>query len=154
MPYISQRPLPRQAYHALDLARFSSFLSIPLVAKPQYYPVSDIRVPATSIVRLQLVLARTLSLSLEDAQAHESVLQYSYAVQRALWVEERDVGSVETLRELMLGAGVGEEVVQTVFDKADESLFEAGAKGFKDNLAHATKLGEFQILPRGRERRR
>lgn len=70
------------------------------------------------------------------------MLKYSYAVQRALWVEERDVGSIETLRELMLGAGVGEEVVQAVFNETDKGLYEAGAKGFKDNLAHATNLGE------------
>lgn len=71
---------------------------------------------------------------------------YSYAVQRALWVEEKDVGDVETLKGLMEEVGVEEEVVREVFDEGDEELHEAGVKGFEENLAHATKLGEYLFV--------
>lgn len=121
----------RQEYHALDLRRTAARLSVPLNDKPTFYPVRDIKVPATAIIRLQTALGT----------GHPLVVRFSYLVQQALWVGQKDIADVEVLRTLAREAGVDEDVVlkAIVDNTADDE--DAAGKEFLGNLAYAESLG-------------
>ena len=80
------RPKPRQEYHALELARWSHHLGIPLNLKPKYYPCRTIETAAGAIIAIQ--------------RAGLDALAFSFAIQRALWAQDRDIADVKTLKEL------------------------------------------------------
>ena len=81
---LAKRAPQRQAYRALELARWSEFLQIPLNATPRFPPVS----PDTAA---KLIIAARLALGAAAA------LGLAQAIMRALWAEERNIGDDETL---------------------------------------------------------
>jgi len=97
------RAQPRQDYHALELARWRAHLGMPLTLTPRFYPCRTIETAAQAVIAVQEAGL--------DAQA------FTFAVQRGLWAEDRDIADVETLRELAR-ATVGEEGAALVRDPA------------------------------------
>lgn len=121
---LRSRPEPRQAYHATELRRWSDYLGIPLNLEPRYYPCRTIEIAACSVIAMQ--------------QAGYDVRTYSYAVQRALWAEDRDIADVDTLRTIAL---------QTLDSGAAALIAEpplaAAETQWRQNLAEAEALGIF-----------
>jgi 2-hydroxychromene-2-carboxylate isomerase len=83
---ILTRPLPRQAYHALELQRWSKFLGMPLNAKPRFYPPVDNKTPGHTVIAAQ--------------QLGYDYLRLSHAILRAIWWEERNVALAETRKQI------------------------------------------------------
>lgn len=118
------RAQPRQDYHALELARWREHLGMPLNLTPRFYPCRTIETAAQSVIAVQEAGL--------DAQA------YTFAVQRALWAEERDIADVETLKELARKT-VGEEGAALVRDPA----LPRHVAQWHANLAEAEQRGIF-----------
>ena len=92
------RPQPRQDYHATELSRWSRHLEIPLNLTPKYYPCRTIETAAGAIIAIQ--------------RAGLDVAAFSFAVQSALWAQDRDIADIETLRELARGSTTGQYFVR------------------------------------------
>jgi 2-hydroxychromene-2-carboxylate isomerase len=73
---LRSRPLPRQAYHEVELDRWRRRLGMPLVLRPKHYPTNN------EFSARMVIAADRLGL---DA------LALSHALLHALWSEERDV---------------------------------------------------------------
>jgi 2-hydroxychromene-2-carboxylate isomerase len=97
------RAQPRQDYHALELARWREHLGMPLNLAPRFYPCRTIETAAQAVIAVQEAGL--------DAQA------FTFAVQRGLWAEDRDIADLETLKDLAR-ATVGEEGAALVRDPA------------------------------------
>lgn len=80
------RPDSRQQYHEIELARWRDHLGIPLNLKPKYYPCRTIETAAQAVIAIQ--------------RAGFDVSGFSFAVQRALWAEDRDIADLATLKEI------------------------------------------------------
>jgi 2-hydroxychromene-2-carboxylate isomerase len=118
------RAQARQDYHALELARWRDHLGIPLNLRPRFYPCRTIETAAQAVIAIQRAGL--------DAPA------FSFAVQRALWAEERDIADVGALREIAR-ATVGEAGVALVSEApAAEIVAE-----WHGNLAEAERIGIF-----------
>ncbi len=118
------RAQPRQDYHALELARWREHLGMPLNLKPRFYPCRTIETAAQAVIAVQEAGL--------DAQA------FTFAIQRGLWAEERDIADVETLREFAR-ATVGEESAALVRDPA----LPRHVAQWHANLAEAEQRGIF-----------
>ncbi|CAN8106352.1 unnamed protein product [Discula destructiva] len=97
------RPDSRQHYHAVELARWRAHLGVPLNLTPKHYPCRTIETAAQAVIALQQQQRAS-----GDQGALDHVAAFSYAVQRALWAEDRDIAEVATLREIAT-ATVGAE---------------------------------------------
>lgn len=89
---IPKRSPQRQAYRLEELKRWSAFLGLPLNLHPKFFPVDQ--GPAS----LLLVAAR------EQGGAQQA-LELASALQRAVWVEERDIADPATLAQLAADCG-------------------------------------------------
>lgn len=118
------RAQARQDYHALELARWRDHLGMPLNLTPRFYPCRTIETAAQAVIAVQ--------------EAGLDAPAFSFAVQRALWAEDRDIADVETLRDLARGT-VGEEGASLVSDPALPRHVEA----WQANLAEAEARGIF-----------
>jgi 2-hydroxychromene-2-carboxylate isomerase len=118
------RAQPRQDYHALELARWRAHLGMPLNLAPRFYPCRTIETAAQAVIAVQ---AAGL-----DAPA------FSFAVQRALWAEERDIADAETLRAIARGT-LGEAAAALVCDPA----LPEHVANWHANLAEAESRGIF-----------
>lgn len=118
------RPDARQAYHAVELARWSKRLGMPLNLKPKYYPCRTIEIAAQAVIACQ--------------KAGLDAAPFSFAVQRGLWAEDRDIADVETLKELAY-ATVGEEGAALVSAAPPADILNE----WHGNLAEAESRGIF-----------
>jgi 2-hydroxychromene-2-carboxylate isomerase len=118
------RAQPRQDYHALELARWREHLGMKLNLRPRFYPCRTIEIAAQAVIAVQEAGL--------DAQA------FTYAVQRGLWAEDRDIADVETLKEFAR-ATVGEEGAALVRDPA----LPRHVAQWHANLAEAEQRGIF-----------
>ncbi len=80
------RPAARRSYHTEELARWSSYLGLPLNVAPKYYPelVTDLdwnKRPGWMVIAAQ--------------EQGANAARLSHALLRALWVEERDTAQAE-----------------------------------------------------------
>ena len=118
------RPQPRQDYHAVELARWSRHLDIPLNLRPKYYPCRTIEIAAGAMIAMQ--------------RAGMDAPGFSFAVQRALWAEDRDIADVVTLRSLALDT-VGEAGAQLIAEPLPSDIRAI----WEGNLAEAQRIGIF-----------
>lgn len=118
------RPTARQHYHAVELDRWRRLLDRPLNLKPRFYPCRTILNGACAVIAAQAagLDARTLS----------------YAIQRALWAEDRDIADPAVLREIARENGMEEAAALIGEEPAAESLAE-----WAPNLRDAEMLGIF-----------
>jgi len=80
---LKQRAPQRQAYRLVELARWSSYLGVPLNLRPAHFPVS-------AELASKWILAA-------DAQGEGAALDLAGALGRAVWVEERNIADRDTL---------------------------------------------------------
>ena len=84
---VKKRAPARQAYRLQELRRWHEHLGIAMNVEPQFFPVDD--KPAASIV---IALRKT------DPQA---ALRFAGACLRAVWAEQRDIATLDTLNTLL-----------------------------------------------------
>ncbi len=118
------RAQPRQDYHALELSRWRAHLGMPLNLTPRFYPCRTIETAAQAVIAVQ--------------EAGLDAPGFSFAVQRALWAEDRDIADLDTLREIAR-ATVGEGGAALVRDPALPRHIET----WHGNLAEAERRGIF-----------
>ncbi len=118
------RLAPRQDYHALELSRWREHLGMPLNLAPRFYPCRTIETAAQAVIAIQ--------------QAGLDAPAFSFAVQRALWAEERDIADLPTLQDIAR-ATVGEAGAALVRDPAAADI----RAQWLANLAEAESLGIF-----------
>jgi 2-hydroxychromene-2-carboxylate isomerase len=118
------RPDSRQNYHAVELDRWRKFLDIPLNLTPRFYPCRTVEPAAQAVISAQ--------------QAGLDAFAFSFAIQRALWAEDRDIADLDTLRELAR-ATIGAEGAALVRDPQPEAIIAQ----WHGNLAEAERRGIF-----------
>jgi len=121
---LRSRPDARQSYHEVELDRWRRFLGMPLNLRPKFYPCRTIEPAAQAVIALQKAGL--------DAPA------FSFAVQRALWAEDRDIADMDTLRTLAR-ATIGESAVGFVVDPQPPAI----VAEWNGNLAEAESIGIF-----------
>jgi len=121
---LRSRPDARQQYHAVELRRWSDFLGIPLNIEPRFYPCRTIEPAAQAVIAAQRAGL--------DANA------FSFAIQRALWAEDRDIADLDTLRALARET-TGQAGADLVVDEQPAAIVEE----WLGNLAEAERLGIF-----------
>lgn len=90
---LAKRPPQRQAYRLVELARFRDHLGLPMNVQPRFFPVAG-----DEAARLIIVA------QLEGGA--EAALKLSGAVFRAVWEQERDIASADTLAQLLQEQGL------------------------------------------------
>jgi 2-hydroxychromene-2-carboxylate isomerase len=118
------RPQPRQDYHAVELDRWSKHLGIKLNLVPKFYPCRTIEVAAGVVIAAQRDGL--------DARA------FSFAMQRALWTEDRDIADLDTLRSI-----AAETLGTAGPDLVSEPLPPDVQEIWDGNLAEAQRIGIF-----------
>lgn len=121
---LRKRPDARQLYHEVELRRWRDYLGMPLNLHPKFYPCRTIEPAAQAVIAIQ--------------KAGLDAISFSFAVQRALWAEDRDIADIDTLRELAL-ATTGEAAAGLVADPQPQAIVEE----WRGNLAEAERLGIF-----------
>ncbi|KAL1860547.1 hypothetical protein Daus18300_009179 [Diaporthe australafricana] len=118
------RPDSRQQYHEVELDRWSKHLDIPLNLKPRFYPCRTIETAAQAIIALQ--------------KAGHDASGFSFAIQRALWAEDRDIADLATLKEIAT-ATLGTEAAELVLEPQKPDI----VADWQENLAEAERRGIF-----------
>lgn len=121
---LRSRPDARQRYHAVELDRWRRFLGIPLNLKPEFYPCRTIEPAALAVIAAQR----------EGLDA----FAFSFAVQRALWAEDRDIADLDTLRAIAR-ATVGARGEALVCEPQPDPI----VAQWHANLSEAERLGIF-----------
>ena len=113
-------PLPkrapqRQAYRLQELARFRDHVQLPLNVQPRFFPVAS-----DDAARLIIAVA------MQDGA--EAAMRLSGAVFAAVWAQQRDIASAQTLAELLSECGL-----------PSERLAQAGGPAVQDQFAANTQ---------------
>lgn len=118
------RPDSRQQYHQVELDRWRQHLGIPLNLHPKHYPCRTIETAAQAVIALQ--------------NAGYTVSGFAFAVQRALWAEDRDIADLATLKEIAT-ATLGTDAAELVRDPQPADV----VADWQENLAEAEQRGIF-----------
>jgi len=122
------RPEARQTYHALELARWSQRLNMPINLVPRFYRKQGAPSDWNKRPGWTVIAAQQAGL---DAQA------LSQALLRALWAEERDTADEAVRVEIADGLGMpGSELVAAEQSDAVQSAYRAYGE-------HARSIGVF-----------
>ena len=90
---LPKRPPQRQAYRLIELRRWSSWLDIPLVLQPRYFPVDD--------------LAASLMVALcAERFGHQAANRLAGAFMAAVWAQERNIADPDTLQAIAAEQGL------------------------------------------------
>lgn len=120
---LSKRAPQRQAYRLVELARFSQHLGIPLNVQPKFFPANG------DLAAKWVIAANEVS--------GEQALALVGAIGRALWHEERDIASQETLAVVAHGIGLD---AQSLSDRAQTATI---ADRYAANTKEAIDRGVF-----------
>ena len=90
---LGKRPPQRQAYRLVELRRYSDHLGLPMVVQPRYFPVSGDD-------------AARLSIAGDHQDGSAAAMRLAGAVFTAVWAQERDIASSQTLAELLQESGL------------------------------------------------
>ena len=88
---LQKRSQQRQDYRVTELSRWSKHLGIPIELFPKHYPADD------KLASCAIIAA---------ASSHQSPGRLSNAILRAIWVENRNIASRETLKQIAYGIGL------------------------------------------------
>jgi 2-hydroxychromene-2-carboxylate isomerase len=88
---LKQRASQRQAYRLVELGRWSSYLQMPLNLHPAHFPVSANLASKWILAALEVGI--------------DAALDFAGALGRAVWVEERNIADVATLRAIATAQG-------------------------------------------------
>ncbi len=118
------RPQPRQDYHAVELDRWRRYLGMPLNLRPKFYPCRSIVPAACTMIAAQ--------------RAGLDARRLSFAIQRALWSEDRDIADIGTLRSI-----AGEQDIPDPDGLIVENWPRTIVEEWEGNLAEAVRIGIF-----------
>lgn len=90
---LQKRAPQRQAYRLVELARFRDALGLPLTLQPPYFPVA-----ADAAARLIVAV--------DQADGVPAALDLAGRALAAVWVQQRDIASDQTLAGLLAEAGL------------------------------------------------
>ena len=90
---LGKRPPQRQAYRLVELRRYSDYLGLPMVVQPRYFPVSGDD-------------AARLIIAVDQQDGSAAAMRLAGAVFTAVWAQERDIASSQTLAELLQESGL------------------------------------------------
>ena len=121
---LGQRAPQRQAYRLLELARWRDALGLPLNVQPQYFPVPG--EPAAKLI-----------VAVQQADGTAAALDIAGRVLAAVWAQQRNIASADTLAELLAEAGLPAArlhesmlpAVQTQCDAHTQGAIAAGVFG-------------------------
>jgi 2-hydroxychromene-2-carboxylate isomerase len=121
---LAQRPAQRRAYRLMELQRFSQHLGLPLNLHPLHFPVG-----ADDAARLIIAVNR--------ADGSAAALDLTGRVLRAVWVEERNIASLDDLAALLTEAALPaarlaerlDPAVQTQYQESTDAAITAGVFG-------------------------
>ena len=118
------RPQARQDYHAVELDRWRRRLNMPLNLKPKFYPCVSIVPAACTMIAAQ--------------RAGLDARRLSFAIQRALWAEDRDIADLDALRTI-----ANEQDISDPDHLIGEIASPDIAEAWEGNLAEAARIGIF-----------
>lgn len=104
---LAKRAPERQRYRMMELKRWRRRLAIPLTLEPRFFP-TDV-VPATKM-------------ALAIRERGGDVWAFSDAVLRAVWVQDRDIADVATLKAISLSLGLDAEALLTEAQDLEDQL--------------------------------
>ena len=90
---LGKRPPQRQAYRLVELRRYSDHLGLPMAVQPRYFPVSGDD-------------AARLIIAVDQQDGSAAAMRLAGAVFTAVWAQERDIASSQTLAELLQESGL------------------------------------------------
>jgi 2-hydroxychromene-2-carboxylate isomerase len=102
---LKQRAVQRQAYRLVDLRRFRDHLGVPLNLEPKFFPT-----PAEE--------ASLLIIAADQQRGTAAALSLAYALMRACWAEERNIGDSATLADICASHGLEAPGLRSGTDKA------------------------------------
>lgn len=110
-------PLPkrapqRQAYRLVELRRFADHLGVPLNVQPKHFPVDA-------------GLASRLIIATAQAHGDTAALDLAGRCGRAVWEQERDLASADTLRALLAEASLPASLMDAATQDAAAQAFDA-----------------------------
>ena len=109
---LAKRAPQRQAYRLVELQRFSSHLGVPLTVQPKHFPVAG-----NDASRLIITVARD--------DGNEAALDFTAALMRALWVQERNIADAATLAALLAECGLPAQRLQAAQAAEVQQAYEA-----------------------------
>ena len=112
---LGKRAPQRQAYRLLELRRVADFLQLPLTLQPRYFPA-----PADDAARL------IIAVGLHDGA--DAAMHVAGAVQRAVWVEERNIAEQATLAQLLTECGLPAQRLEEAHSQAAQARYEANTQ--------------------------
>ena len=119
---LKQRAPQRQAYRHQELRRWRELLQVPCNLEPAFHPVAD---------------RRACYMAIAAAQRGLDWDKLSYAMLRAVWVEERNIADHDTLVAIANEQGMdGNALLAATHDAGVAAEYEA-------NTEEAIKLGVF-----------
>ncbi len=108
---LAKRPPQRQAYRLVELARFSSWLDVPMHVQPQHFPV-----PGDDAARL--IIAADM------AHGSSASLALTGRVMAAVWAEQRNVADGDTLAALLQQSGLPADLLDAARNPAVQALYD------------------------------
>ena len=93
---LAKRPVQRQSYRMMELKRWRDALNLPLTLEPAFFPVDE-------QLAARVVIAH--------GERGGNVGALSYAMLRAVWVEERNLADEATLREIAIDQETDPETI-------------------------------------------
>ena len=90
---LGKRPPQRQAYRLVELRRYSDHLGLPMAVQPRYFPVSGDD-------------AARLIIAVDQQDGSAAAMRLAGAIFTAVWAQERDIASSQTLAELLQESGL------------------------------------------------
>jgi len=116
---LAKRAPQRQAYRLLELRRFSQQLGLPIHLQPKFFPVA-----ADAAARLIIAV--------DQHDGVEAALRIAGAVMAAVWVQERDIASLEVLGQLLAECGLPSARLEQAGDPAIQQRYEANTQAAID----------------------
>ena len=113
---LAKRADQRKAYRMMELKRWQKKLNLPINFEPKYFPPSDV------------VKASCMILSIEDQNVQNVI---SLNLLKCVWVEEKDIGNLNTLTEVSNQMGLNiDETLQhlEIHENFYHSLADKAAK--------------------------
>ncbi|WP_440532878.1 2-hydroxychromene-2-carboxylate isomerase [Variovorax sp. YR566] len=109
---LGKRAPQRQAYRLVDLARYSSYLGLPLNVKPKFFPVASDD-------------AARVIIAVDMHDGTEAAMRMCEAVFAAVWVQERNIGDPKVLDSLIVECGLSPKRGEQSLSQAVQERYEA-----------------------------
>lgn len=108
---LAKRAPQRQAYRLLELRRFAEHLGMPIHPEPKYFPVKG-------------DLAAQLIIAVDLKDGTEPALDLAGAIQRAVWVEQRNIEDEAVLADLLQQCGLSTARIEDAHSQAVHERYE------------------------------